>query len=210
MQENEFVRRFPVVFHMTNATAWSLIQQHGLLSTKAICGLAGLSNEETLRQTRTYRPRKVRLGKFTLRDQMPLRPHNLVRNLIGSGFSPEDWHALLNERVFFATEARFIRELRQSYISEPVTILVFDSEKLLARQRDTAELCRYNSGASRMPNHMKSRAIFEPFASFVYETKRSPKELTVLDAVPNAKSLVEEVIDLDADESFRWTADTSA
>jgi hypothetical protein len=199
VQESEFVRRHPVVFHMTNATAWPLIRQHGLLSAKAICKLEGLSNDETLRQIRTYRSRKVFIGKFILRDQKPLRPHNLVRNLADSGLNSEDWCELLNERVFFATKEMFIRQLRQSYIDEPVTILVVETAKLLDCHRDTAQLCRYNSGASRMPNHLKSRAIFQTLDSATHP----PKELTIMDAIPNIEPLLREVIDLSAHVSFR-------
>jgi len=190
MLEAEFIKNFPVLFHMTKSGAWPLIQEHGLLSTAAICEFLKLSKAETLQHLRTYRPEKVSLGDFTLRDNKPLRQQNLIRNLQGSGLSCEDWHEILNRRVFFSTRAQFVAKLRQSYLLEPVTIITVDTAKLLRSHRGSVELSSKNGGAARMPNHLKSRETFVKFERFSFHAKSKPKELTVDHSVPDLKHLV--------------------
>jgi len=188
---------------MTRVGAWPLIQRHGLLSTAAICESLGLSKPETLQYLRTYRPEKIGLGNFILRDNLPLRQHNLVRNLQGSGLSCEDWHEMLNRRVFFSTKAEFVAQLRKSYISDPVTIIAVDTKKLLQSHLDKVELSSKNSGAARMPTHIKSRETFIKLENFPFHSKSKPKELTVYHSVLDLEQLTVKVYDLPARKPFK-------
>jgi hypothetical protein len=188
---------------MTRAGVWPLIQRHGLLSTAAICESLELSEAETLLYLRTYRPEKICLGDFVLRDNKPLRQHNLARNLQGSGLTREDWHEMLNRRVFFSTKAEFVAQLRKSYISDPVTIIAVDTKKLLQLQLNKVELSSKNSGAARMPTHMKSRETFVKLGKFPFHSKSKPKELTVYHSVPDLEQLTVRVYELPAQKPFK-------
>jgi len=187
---------------MTRATAWPLIQKHGLLSPAAICQILGLSKAETQRHLRAYRPEKVPLGDFILRDNKPLRQHNLIRNLEGSGLSCEDWHELLNKRVFFSTKAAFVAKLRQSYLSEPVAIITVDTARLLSAHRAAIEVSSKNNGAARMPDHKKSRDTFLPIRLYPLREKSRIKELTVNHSVLDLKDLTVRVDKLTNWEPF--------
>jgi hypothetical protein len=203
MLSGKFIRDYPVLFHMTRAGVWPLIQKHGLLSTAAICESLELSEAETLRHLRTYRSEKIRLGEFVLRDNKPLRQRNLARNLHGSGLTCEDWHEMLNRRVFFSTKTEFVAKLRQSYLSDPVTIIAVDTARLLQSHLATIDLSSKNSGAARMPTHMKSRETFIKFEKFSLHLKSKPKELTVYHSVPDLEQLTVKVYELPAWKLFR-------
>lgn len=202
MLEIDLVKHYPVVFHLTRTGAWPLIEKHGLLSVKAICELQCLTSEQIQQHLRQHRPATVKLGRFALRDQKPLRQHNLKRNLQDSGLNPEDWHELLNERVFFSTKPEFVDRLRNSYLNDAVTILAMDTAALLQQHRRVIELTRYNSGAARMPNHRKSRDSLLSIERFPFSPACKPKELTVRHSVPRIKQALVEVRNLSPREPF--------
>jgi len=204
MLQADLLKRYPVLFHMTNGSAWPSIKNYGLLSPKAIYERLNFPPEEIRRQIRLHRPEKVPLGGFVLRDQRPLRPHNLAHNLKGSDLNPEDWHESLNERVFFSTKAKFVAELRESYLTDAATVILIDTAKLLQRHRETIELTKFNSGAARMPSHKKNRADFQAVGTFPFANTFKPKELTVLHSVPEIEPLLIEVVHLPPHTPFAW------
>jgi len=192
----DFVSEYPRLYHTTNSAAWPLIEKHGLLSAKSICERTGMSHSEVATIIRQHRTNMLPIGEFVLRDNKPLRLHNLRRNLEGSQLTVEDWLALLNERVFFHTSLTHAAKLRHSYITEPMTILTIDTARLFASHGERVEISTINSGAARMPFHTKSRDSFQSLTNFVMLKKA--QEVTVLKAIPNLREMQLEVKHLNA------------
>ena len=156
MDDEELIERFPRLFHVTEAGAWEWIRRHGLLSTSALLDLYGVPEPMRPGIEASRRPEEVvlddpLLGRVVIRDNRPLRLDILRRCLDGS---PADWFRLLNGRVFFwANERRLHNHLRaRGHRGRPREVLVADTRRLLARERESVSLCAFNSGSALYPN----------------------------------------------------------
>ncbi|GAB3984737.1 hypothetical protein GCM10029978_095230 [Actinoallomurus acanthiterrae] len=157
MDLEEFVTRFPVAYHVTEAGAWPFIQRHGLLSTSALLDLFEI-DARTREQIETRpRPASVTIdhpdhGTAVIRDNKPLRPHILERCLDGCGVT--DWCRVLNSRVFFwATEQRLENHLRaRGHRHQARELVTIDTRSLMERHGASVTLCAFNSGSALYPN----------------------------------------------------------
>jgi hypothetical protein len=110
--------------------------------------------------------------------------------LQGSGLAPADWYAILNERVFFWTTRERLNRFLATYKGEPQKVLEVNTAKLLKHHGDNVEICHLNSGATRMPNHTRSRTSFCKIADFNFSSKHQPVELTVIGGVEDILDLM--------------------
>jgi uncharacterized protein DUF7002 len=200
---HQLTRDCPFLYHMATRDSWPLIQKHGLLSTVKLAELFELSCYARIALTTQRRPKAAllshpRLGKATVRDQIPLLERDLVRCL-QDGLSPSDWYRILNERVFFwFTELRVQRLLCASANRlEEHVVLKLRSAELIRDHYVKIELSPINSGATRPFPAPRGRDTFLPIADYPYAEwrKRRPKceaavELTVLGGVPNIADYV--------------------
>ena len=103
MDAHEFAARYPTLYHMADETAWPSIQQHGLLSTRAIVDLykpepaicAAILSE--VRRS-CFRLDDDELGTMTVRDQLPLK---FLDECLEEGVTRREFLDALNGRVFF-------------------------------------------------------------------------------------------------------------
>jgi hypothetical protein len=123
---------------MAEAGSWPSIGARGLLSTKALVDLYGVSGAERDLLEEKVRRSPARLtdyanGEAWIRDQRPMSEKKLASRLL-DGLTPNQWCRMLNERVFFwLTEAR-LQTLKKAYESQPHLFIEVDTAELLSRQ----------------------------------------------------------------------------
>jgi hypothetical protein len=97
MQRNRewFLKRYPVIFHVTYRPNLENITRNGLMSANALKRAAGQPNG-----FRRLEPRAVQSngGTFILRDQKPMAPEYLRDRLID--LTPEQWYELMDDHIF--------------------------------------------------------------------------------------------------------------
>lgn len=167
MTEEDLVRRYPRLFHVTEVGAWESIQVHGLLPASMLLDRLGVTGPERERLEAWPRPHHRRfddplLGSVQLQDNRPLQVGPL-RRCLDDGLDVADWCRMLNARVFFwADEQGLARLLGARWMRGRVReVLVFATERLLERARGPVETSRINSGAAWMRAARRGLGTFE-------------------------------------------------
>jgi hypothetical protein len=203
------------IYHMTDASNWPSIQQHGLLSTSRLLNLAGLDGDERYDLERRQRLRALRLPNGALiRDQLPMSPAALSVCL-ASGLAPEDWYLELNRRVFFWLDRGRLNRHRHACDSSPQIVLIVDAHHLLSGYLEQAALTPFNTGNARRRPARRGRETFVPFDKWkesgwsweaaalrtpLRPSSHPPVELAIADAVKDILDFVVEVRRLDPGE----------
>jgi len=203
------------IYHMTDASNWPSIQQHGLLSTSRLLNLAGLDGDERYDLERRQRLRTLRLPNGALiRDQLPMSPAALSVCL-ASGLAPEDWYLELNRRVFFWLDRGRLNRHRHACDSSPQIVLIVDAHHLLSGYLEQAALTPFNTGNARRRPARRGRETFVPFDKWkesgwsweaaalrtpLRPSSHPPVELAIADAVKDVLDFVVEVRRLDPGE----------
>jgi hypothetical protein len=203
------------IYHMTDASNWPSIQQHGLLSTSRLLNLAGLDGDERYDLERRQRLRALRLPNGALiRDQLPMSPAALSVCL-ASGLAPEDWYLELNSRVFFWLDRGRLNRHRHACDSSPQIVLIVDAHHLLSGYLEQAALTPFNTGNARRRPARRGRETFVPFDKWkesgwsweaaalrtpLRPSSHPPVELAIADAVKDILDFVVEVRRLDPGE----------
>lgn len=202
----EWLRDCPTLFHMAEAGAWPTIRRHGLLSPLAaldLFGVEGAARDAALRR----RPEslvleRADLGRIVLRDQKPLSDKALARCL-RDGLTPADWHARLNERVFFWLNRKRVLTLLagRAYRDHAHEILEIEAAPFVAAYRDRIELSPINSGATGQFPAPRGSDTFLPLDAYPYADWRRKRprgeravELTVPGRVPDLVRYVRRVV----------------
>ena len=202
MTEDDLIRYFPQLYHMTADGAWPSIHRHGLLSTSALLDLLGKSGDERECLESEQRPRSIPLhgdqGAPVLRDQRPLNRGLLEKHLIG--MIPEQWYRLLNSKVFFFPSLERLQGLLNGsqYRSEIHTVLTVDTRELVRRHRNRITLSRINTGAMLHGGSPRGVGTFRSIQGFPFEAgDKGPggisaqlAEVAVSRAVPDIAELV--------------------
>jgi hypothetical protein len=203
------------IYHMTDASNWPSIQQHGLLSTSRLLNLAGLDGDERYDLERRQRLRTLRRPNGALiRDQLPMSPAALSVCL-ASGLAPEDWYLELNSRVFFWLDRGRLNRHRHACDSSPQIVLIVDAHHLLSGYLEQAALTPFNTGNARRRPARRGRETFVPFDKWkesgwsweaaalrtpLRPSSHPPVELAIADAVKDILDFVVEVRRLDPGE----------
>lgn len=192
MRIEQFVARFPLLYHMAHDGSWPSITEHGLLSTSALLDLYGVAGVERTAIESAWRPDSVRLmdpslGSAVIRDQKPIRPDLLARCLT-DGMTPTQWYELLNGRVFFWVAEDNLRVLRNAvaYRQHPQTILTLDTAKLVERHLRDVQLSSINSGSILRGGANRGARTFR---SVDEHDRNRVVELAVLHHVPDIVDL---------------------
>jgi hypothetical protein len=194
-----FLKNYPNLYHVSLCPDAESIRRHGLMSTSGILDLLGLpvTNRESLERSQRSKAEPFehpQFGKFILNDQIPLRTEALQRCLIG--MTPPEWYAELNERIFFWLSPKRCENfaMARKMKMPPRTLLVLNSERLLANSNVGLDLCLINSGsATRRP----AERNLENFRSVAkYPLDRTPAEaslrtrkISIVDAIEEIKQL---------------------
>ena len=133
MTEDEFVERYPRLFHMAHGSARDLIEKHGLLSTKRLLELFKVDAEKRCRllttRRKAYEAISTPHGEVHIRDNGPI--HQKVLDEWLKDMSPEAWFSLLNSMVFFFPSEERFQGLRtaSAYRDQNHLKLVFDTRR---------------------------------------------------------------------------------
>lgn len=170
MRRDEFIARYPRLFHMAADGSWPSIQQRGLLSTRALVDLyepgAGLRSEilEQVRR-RSYVLSGEGLPDATVRDQLPLK---FLHERLLPGVTVQDYLDELNGRVFFHVREDRLHALlgARAYRGHPHHVLTLDTRAMLDAHPIVA-LAPYNTGDVHVPN-MPARgpSMFTPLEEY--------------------------------------------
>ena len=203
MDTDEFVHRFPRLYHMAEDGSWPVIQRLGLLSTSALLDAFEVVGEERLALTARRRPESVRithptLGDAVIRDQKPLNDEVLAR-VLEDGLAPEDWYRILNAHVFFwPSEERLTRLLQaRAYRGEAHTVLTVDTRALVGRLGEAVRLSPINSGSTLFDARPRGRNTLLAIDEYPFDywaARRTPAtaiaEVAVVHSVPDVGDIV--------------------
>jgi hypothetical protein len=197
----EFVERYPLLWHMAEDGTWPAIRQQGLLSTSSLLDAYGVKGAAREKLEGQRRPSYVEVSGHGLpgaviRDQAPISESVLARVLTGD-LTPGDWYRILNSRVFFwVSEERLERLLRaRLYRDRAHTVLVVDTAELLRRHGSRVTLSPINSGNTMMNARPRGLETFQPLESYPFDERRRAGltpvvELAVEGSVPDIATLV--------------------
>jgi hypothetical protein len=178
MESEELVGRYPHLYHMAEDGSWPLIQRLGLLSTEALLDAFEINDERRLSILASRRPASIVIrsdlhGEAVVRDQIPLRESTLNK-VLEDGLTPTDWYRLLNSFVFFwPTEERLQTLLSaKAYRDRAHTVLVVDTERLLAHHGDCLFLSPINSGSTLFDARPRGLATFRAMSDYPYDAMR--------------------------------------
>lgn len=154
MDKQEFISRYPQLFHMAADGSWPSIKVHGLMSTRALVDFYQPSDEirrailEEVRR-RNFILMREGLPAATVRDQLPLK---FLKDCLLPGVTELDFLNALNERVFFHVSRERLERLlgARAYRRHPHHVLTLDTARFLETHPD-AELSPYNSGSVHLP-----------------------------------------------------------
>lgn len=155
MTPDELIHRYPRVYHMAAHGSWPRIRAHGLRTTTQLVEACAIDADQ--RATLLDQPRPVsyeldhpELGTITIRDQKPLKLHNLrLKDVDLGGFLN-----LLNTHVFLWTDLVRLTGLLQAraYRDLEHDVLTLDTASLVASYGDQIRLTTLNTGSTIFPN----------------------------------------------------------
>ena len=206
MRAEELWRHYPVLYHIAWGGSSPSIQEHGLLSTKALLRLYKKTNEEIVALTRVRRAHWVEIDcpgrpSAVLRDQKPMTDAGLRRALDGSA-EPWQWYDLISSMVFFwPTTARLRTMLTASaYDGVAHDVLVVDARALVGLERDNIRVSEINSGCTRPMPWPRDMTLFKRFADYPFEDRRRKygvaKAVAEVCVVDRVERIAEAVLDV--------------
>ena len=196
MTLDELVENYPLLHHMAEPGSWPAIQQIGLLSTQQL--VTELLQKQRKSSVQLHHPE---VGSITIRDQGPLREHNLEKLLVG--MTIEEWLAVLNDRVFFWLHPARLDKLLSAklYRKKAHDVIILKARDLLERHRDRVRITAMNTGATTFPG-LPERGVgtFMRVEDFPFTERRRGRplqdaavELAVIGGVPDIADLVRRV-----------------
>ncbi|WBQ04455.1 DUF7002 family protein [Kribbella sp. CA-293567] len=203
MEHAELIEHYPRLHHMAEAGSWPGIQQVGLMTTEQLveaCAPDEATQEAILKQRRprSYTLQHPVLGPVTVRDQGPLKEHNLRPAL--TDMTVQEWLEVLNDRVFFWLHPDRLAKLLGAKLYRDAThdVLVLDTTELLAAHGDDVRLAGINTGATIFPNAPKRGSdTFTTVENFPFAERRKGRslrdaavELAVIGGVPDVSNFV--------------------
>lgn len=200
MELDNFVKRYPCLYHMAEAGTWPKIKQHGLLSTTAVLDKYGITGDARLDLEQGHRPNKSKVGSnqnyIVLRDQKPMAPERLATALIG-GLTPSQWYTWLNGRAFFwAEEHRLFKLLgARAYRNLEHDVLTLDTAMLVNDYEEKIWLCHMNSGNTFPMAFPRDLSIFKRISDYPCRPRTG---------VPT-KEVVEVVVDYEVQNIEKYT-----
>ena len=190
---DHFLGRHPRLYHFAGPGSWAGIRRNGLLSTSALLDLYGVRGDERFRLESNRRDGTSTLSApglpdVRIRDQHAINKTNLERSLTG-GLTSQQWHELLNRKVFFwANQGRL---WRMSRWYEGGEVLVIDSDRLITAYRERVRLSHINSGATRFPHHYRGYNTFCRIEDYPYAQRgKKVAEVCVENGVPDIADYV--------------------
>jgi hypothetical protein len=206
----------PVIYHLAEAVNWPSIERSGLLSTRALLEMAGVSEEERRGIEQRYRNEPVILPNgAVIRDQKPMPPTALERCL--QGMTPAQWYTLLNSKVFFWLDVDRLNRMRRAGGEQAQVVMVIDTARLLAHHSERIALTPINTGNARRRPAQRGLQTFVPYRTWIESgwtsesqalgtsmrsSSHRPVELTASDEVLNVLDCMKDMRRLEPMELF--------
>ena len=206
MTVDQLVANYPRLYHMAAEGAWPSIQQHGLLPTTHLVESAQLPAAERARMVEQRRPVSTVIthpayGQLTIRDQAPLKEHNLAPAL--TDMTIQQWLEILNNRVFFWLRPERLGRLlgARLYRNRPQDVLTLDTRSLVEANLANVRLSPINSGSTIFPHAVaRGSTTFLPIEQYPFAERRKTRgladavtELAVIGGVPDVAAHVVQV-----------------
>lgn len=192
MTPEDFARKYPLLYHMSELNSWVSIQEHGLLSTTALLDLFEIGCAERRSIESEWRQSSIPIshpicGNAVIRDQKPMPPAQLAPILVN--MTTREWYEFLNRKTFFWTDWKRLSNLlnANAYRNRAHCVLTVETSALLARHGDQVSLCAINSGFVYHGGR-RGRETFKPIAN--YPSEGSVWELAVEYSVPDIVDLL--------------------
>ncbi|MFJ3409137.1 DUF7002 family protein [Pseudomonas protegens] len=203
MDLDNFIDRYPRLYHMAEEGTWRSIKQHGLLSTLAVLDRYGINGDQRTALEAQQRVSKVTVGypgdSIVLRDQIPMPPKRLQDALV-DGTTPAEWYRFINSRVFmWAEEHRLFNLLNaRNYKKLTHDVLTIDTASFVRDYSDKIMLCRMNSGNTFPMPHERSLQDFMSIEDYPANPRSGAPIKEVVEVVteycvPNVKDYVIEL-----------------
>jgi hypothetical protein len=200
MAPEEFIKRYPLLWHMADGRNTAGIFQRGLLSTSALLDLFGIEGAERERIETTRRPESVTLsnskhGMVVVRDQKPMSLKRIERCLTSG--TPQEFFRFLNGRVFFWPTEEKLATMNNARAYRDTNQLVFvvRTESLVAAHGSRIRVSPINSGATSPFAWPRSVTIFETLSAFNFAARKKCAnpiaEVTVSDRVTDILEHIE-------------------
>lgn len=197
MTIEQFLKHYPLLYHMANDGTWDSIQKYGLLSTTALLDLFGIREKERFEIESCHRPTSRPIehplyGRVVIRDQAPMREAALEKCLVG--MNCQEWYELLNRKAFFWVTENRVQTLlgAKLYRNKQHVVITIDTATLLAKYAGRVTLCPINSGNTLYNPPKRGKQSFTPIADYPFEERRKMRgignavaELTVDYSVPD-------------------------
>jgi hypothetical protein len=202
MTPDEFVARYPRLYHLAESGSWPSIRERGLLSTTALLDLFGVNGEMRCRIESERRPETIKIGHpvhglAVIRDQKPLSEPALLACL--TDMSPTEWYERLNSLVFFwPTEKRLQALLgARAYRGKSHTVITVDTRQLRDRYGLKVVLSPINSGATVYGGSPRGSSTFASLSDVpdVLWRERRVAEVAVEHSVADIADITLSVVD---------------
>ena len=193
---NEFIQRYPTLYHVSLASNLEQVQRHGLRSTTALLDLFEIRGQERFTLESCRRPSMVTIkhpvhGEAVLNDQFPLNESVLGRCLVG--MTNREWFENLNRRVFLWPDLRRAKRFLEARMaSSHKRVILAVQTKDLVELTDSIELSAINSGTAIRNAPPRGKNTFLPLAQYPFEERRrrtgpgrAVAEVTALYAILN-------------------------
>jgi len=201
----EFVLRYPRLYHIAEAESWPSILRHGLLSTTALLDLFGVDGARRQAIESRHRPESVAItheehGSAVIRDQIPMRETALTRCL--RGCSPRQWYEFLNRHVFLWVNEERVQTLlsARAYRTREHVVITVRTSPLLERHDRRARLSPINSGSTIYRPVPRSLETFATLDAYPYNERRRIRgianavvEVAIDYSIPDLSDFVERV-----------------
>jgi hypothetical protein len=200
MSPEEFAKKHPTLYHLTNPAAVDGIMKQGLLPTTALLSLYKVSKKERAAIQGKIRPASVtishpELGSAQITDNIPMSEKALM-GCLDDGLTTSDWMDLLNSRVFFwPNEASALTHLAASTRrGNERSVMILDTLSLAQALHNKIEITAINSGSTIRKPARRGNSTFSPIDQYEYKKwqalrggRDTVKEVTVVGGVPAVK-----------------------
>lgn len=202
MDTEDFIARYPVLWHHAHADSWPSIEVNGLLSTQEIVRRWQVPPYEAERLLMHRRAEPVVLdhpefGRAVLRDQHPLSEERLAPALT-DGMTVAGWLRMLNSLVFFFPGVTGLRSLHSAYSGEAAVVLKVRTRTLVREHGARVRLAGINTGNTRRRPTPRGAETFLTVRRYDH-SRRKVQEVAVMEGVPDLRDHLLAV--------ERWTPD---